>query len=270
MKNKILLALLTAFTTGLNAQTWSGATPGNIYYNFGNVGVGTTNPMSRFQIHADNDNSNALRLDVGKFSMGGSAKFSIDAVGIVDGRFVVKENGNVGIGVPSPSAKLQINADNENNNALRLEVGRFSMNGEGRFSVDASGVQDGRFVVKENGNVGIGTPNPGSKLTVAGDINSREVRVTINAGSDFVFQDGYALRTLNEVEQFINENRHLPDIEAAKEMEEKGIELGKMDMKLLQKIEELTLYMIDFKKEMDELLEENQKLKDRITQLEKN
>lgn len=359
MKIKIILTLLTAITTALNAQTWSGTTPGNIYYNSGNVAIGTTSASSRLQLNADNDNSNALRLEIGKFSMGGSAKFSIDAVGIGDGRFVVKENGNVGIGVPSPNARLdifgsngnttniilsanyvdkyrwrmktidrgaaidmdftssdgtdveetvlkltrstsgrpefqlynntivanngnvgmgtdnpfarlQLNADNQNNNALRLEIGRFSMNGTARFSIDADGVSDGRLVVKENGNVGIGTPNPDSKLTVAGDIHSREVRVTINAGSDFVFQDNYDLMTLNEVEQFVRENKHLPDIEPAKDMEEKGIELGKMNMKLLQKIEELTLYMIDFEKEMNKMKEENQKLKDRIIELKKD
>lgn len=74
----------------------------------------------------------------------------------------------------------------------------------------------------------------------------------------------------NEVEQFIKENKHLPDIEPATDMEENGIELGKMDMKLLRKIEELTLYMIDFKEEMDKLKEENEKLKNRIIELEKD
>jgi hypothetical protein len=94
--------------------------------------------------------------------------------------------------------------------------------------------------------------------------------VTINAGADFVFENNYELKALNEVERFIKDHKHLPDIEAAEEMEEKGVEVGKMEIKLLRKIEELTLYMIDFKKEMDTMKEENQKLKERIVELEKD
>jgi hypothetical protein len=77
--------------------------------------------------------------------------------------------------------------------------------------------------------------------------------VTINAGSDFVFDDSYDLRTLKETEQFIKKNRHLPDMAPASEMEEKGLELGKMDMKLLQKVEELTLYLIEQNKKIEML-----------------
>lgn len=86
-------------------------------------------------------------------------------------------------------------------------------------------------------------------------------KVTINAGSDFVFDRTYELMPLEDVEIYINENKHLPDIQSAKEMEENGIELGKMDMKLLQKLEELTLYLISLKKEIEALKEENKTLK---------
>jgi hypothetical protein len=114
---------------------------------------------------------------------------------------------------------------------------------------------------QENGNVGIGTINPTSKLTVAGNISAREVKVSVDAGADFVFENNYNLPSLTFLENFIKENKHLPEIASAKEMKADGINLSEMNIKLLQKIEELTLYLIDFKKEMKVLKEENRNLK---------
>ncbi|MFZ0597037.1 MAG: hypothetical protein WAM46_08650 [Flavobacterium sp.] len=100
-------------------------------------------------------------------------------------------------------------------------------------------------IVANNGNVGIGTANPTSKLTVAGDINSREVKVTVNAGADFVFENNYELLTLEVLAEYIKTNKHLPEVPSAKTMQENGINLSEMNIKLLQKIEELTLYAIE-------------------------
>jgi hypothetical protein len=104
-----------------------------------------------------------------------------------------------------------------------------------------------------NGNVGIGTTNPTSKLTVAGNINSREVKVTVDAGADFVFEKNYDLPSLDAVDKFIKENKHLPEIASADEMKKDGINLSEMNIKLLQKIEEMTLYMIEQNKKIIDL-----------------
>ena len=115
-----------------------------------------------------------------------------------------------------------------------------------------------RVSILNNGRVGIGTADPTEILHVAGNIRAtgtiraNEVRVTA-LGADFVFEPDYDLRSLQEVEQFIKANKHLPEIPSAKEMEEDGIELAEMNKLLLQKIEELTLYMIELRKEIDEL-----------------
>lgn len=106
--------------------------------------------------------------------------------------------------------------------------------------------------------VGIGTTNltatSGYKLTVDGGILCEEVKVISNVPSaDYVFENGYNLRTLNEVEAFVNENKHLPDVPSAKEFKENGYKMGDMDNLLLQKIEELTLYIIEQQKQIDEL-----------------
>ena len=94
-----------------------------------------------------------------------------------------------------------------------------------------------------NGNVGIGTQNPNYKLDVAGTIRANEIIVN-TTGADFVFAEDYQLRPLSEVKAFIKENKHLPEIKSAQEMQENGIGVNELQTQLLQKIEELTLYII--------------------------
>ncbi len=100
--------------------------------------------------------------------------------------------------------------------------------------------------VMNTGDVGIGTAEPDSKLTVKGDIHAEEVKVDLSVpGPDYVFKEGYELKSLEEVQNYIKEHGHLPNIPSATEMEENGIELGEMNMKLLEKIEELMLYTLN-------------------------
>ena len=91
--------------------------------------------------------------------------------------------------------------------------------------------------------VGIGTQNPRSSLDVNGSIRAKEILVE-TTGADFVFADDYQLRPLSEVEAFITENKHLPEIQSAQEMQENGVSVSELQTKLLQKIEELTLYIL--------------------------
>jgi len=117
----------------------------------------------------------------------------------------------------------------------------------------------------ENGNVGIGAQNPDSKLTVAGNIHAQEVKVTMNAGRvpDYVFANDYKLKSLNEVEQYIKENSHLPEIPSAQEIEKNGLMMAEMNINLLKKIEELTLYMIEQNKSIEYLKKEIENIKNR-------
>ncbi|MEP5338782.1 MAG: hypothetical protein ABJL44_19140 [Algibacter sp.] len=122
--------------------------------------------------------------------------------------------------------------------------------------------------IKNSGYVGIGTTNPDSKLTVAGNIHAREVKVTINAGADFVFNDDYKLPPLQEVSQFIKEHKHLPEIASEKDMQENGLHLAEMNIKLLQKIEGLTLYTIEQQKLIEEQSEALSKQSQIIKQIQ--
>jgi hypothetical protein len=116
-----------------------------------------------------------------------------------------------------------------------------------------------------NGNVGIGTTNTANyKLAVEGTIGAREVTVNTDTWSDFVFQDDYKLQSLSEVESFIKDNKHLPDIPSEAEVKENGVSLGEMDAKLLQKIEELTLYVIEINKRTKKLESENKELRNKL------
>ena len=120
------------------------------------------------------------------------------------------------------------------------------------------------MLITSQGNVGIGTPSPGRyKLNVWSPVRAHEVVVN-TSGADFVFAEDYALPTLQQVESFIKENKHLPEIPSAAEMQENGLHLAEMNIKLLQKVEELTLYMIEQEKRMKQKDKDVQVLKEEL------
>jgi hypothetical protein len=114
----------------------------------------------------------------------------------------------------------------------------------------------------KNGNVGIGVTNPVNPLEVAGTIRAEELIIE-SGWADFVFDDNYKLHSIEEVEKHIKEKKHLPGLPTEQEVKNNGVKMGEMQVKLLQKVEELTLYMIQLNKE-------NEELKRKIEQLEKN
>lgn len=113
----------------------------------------------------------------------------------------------------------------------------------------------GNGIWNREGNVGIGTNVPKEKLSVNGNIRAREIKVESGNWPDYVFKKTYELSSLPETEKYIEENGHLPGIPSAKEVQERGVQLGEMNAALLKKIEELTLHMITLDKKV-KLLEQ--------------
>ncbi|WP_212004765.1 hypothetical protein [Chitinophaga sp. HK235] len=180
--------------------------------------------------------------------------------------------GNVGIGVPNPTSKLDVNgvvnasdmvrsahamavaAPNGNYSILAWDVSTNYTPYVGTINTGAdfaiwSGNAEQMRITKE-GNVGIGTVLPQSKLAVKGTITSTRVKVTQDNWADFVFDPGYQLPSLTHIEKFIQENKRLPEIPSAAEVKEHGLDVGDNQAKLLQKIEELTLYLIEQSKQL--------------------
>ena len=211
-----------------------------IFKKNGHVGIGAINPTSRLTVAG---NAGFLTCNH-RFYINGDLSFDPLIAGIRN------NNGN-----PSINSKdggvLYLNRDV--NADVRIQ------------SKDGAAIKE-IAVFKKNGHVGIGTINPTSRLTVAGKIESREVKVFVTAGADFVFNENYPLQDIDQLEAYIKENKHLPEIASAKEMEENGLEVGEFQIKLLQKIEELTLYIIEQEKRIkkleavnEQLMEEKQK-----------
>ena len=111
-------------------------------------------------------------------------------------------------------------------------------------------------------NVGIGTTNPLAKLAVNGTICATKVKVTLQGcWADYVFHANYRLRPLSEVEEFIKQYHHLPEVPTAEEVEKNGLDVGDSQATLLKKIEELTMYVIEQDKQIKKLATENQEMK---------
>lgn len=205
-------------------------------------------------------------------SFGGGGFFiGKDDFGSGSTRFVIKDK-LIGLGTNAPQSKLHIEGSNNTESQISLVNTANNtawtitpMFNDDRLSFRANNSNyEEVMILHSSGNVGIGTTNPDAKLAVKGDIHTQEVKVDLNGAiaPDYVFEEDYDLRSLEETESYIQANKHLPEIPSATEMEENGFELKEMNLKLLQKIEELTLYLIEQNKQIE--AQQN-----RIEQLEK-
>jgi hypothetical protein len=217
--------------------------------NTGNVGIGTGTPSSYyhggnnkaleiFNTNTDVNSQSHLILSTGSLTAG-----SVGSISWMSPR----ASGNIGIAYIG---------------AVMPNDVTYHASGELAFATADQGIPLVKMRLTANGNLGIGTQVPPYKLTVNGTLAARKVKVTQDAWADFVFEDHYALPTLQSVEAHIKAKKHLPGIPSAGDIAEKGMDLGDMQQKQMQKIEELTLYVIELNKKLAAQQEV-------ITQLEK-
>ncbi|MFD2571269.1 bZIP transcription factor [Spirosoma soli] len=225
-----------------------------------------------------------------------------NAVVSANNAMVLGNNVNVGIGTSAPKAKLEITQGTNGNSGLRFTnltrasqatyVGQtkfLTVNDQGDVVLGSTTSSpfreaaandlwkaEGDNLVNTNaGGIVIGpgvskTP-AGYRLYVADGVLTEKVKVAVkstNDWSDRVFESGYKLRGLKEVEQFINQEKHLPGVPSAEEVVKEGVDVGQMQAKLLEKVEELTLYVIDLKKQNDSLKKKSAQLEQRLNKLQ--
>ena len=212
------------------AQTGWQPSGTNIYFNSGNVGIGTTSPGQALSV-ADGD------IEINSESPGRRVGF------LVGDTFTNSSS------IATARYGLTMGTDRG------YMVGVSGWAGLSLYTGDTE-----RLRITNGGNVGIGATNPQQKLSVNGTIGAREVVVTSSGWSDYVFRPGYRLRPLSEVALYIKEKHQLPDIPTESEVKENGISVGEMQAKLLAKIEELTLHMIKSEERNQDLARENQRL----------
>lgn len=240
-----------------------------------------------------------LILPLGKFKIGTSIDVELDAVGgwaEIGGRYQVVAGWNrmpvvTQVSMSDRAAKFRFYAylantsymylfakwDNTSpsegyNNSVKVTTSTVREHVPSDTGSFNSATQlESRLVMDYSSNkIGIGTDSPDHELDVKGTIRAEEVIVE-TGWADYVFEDGYELPTLSQVSAHIHEHGHLPGIPSAEEVRENGLALADSQALMMAKIEELTLYMIEKDKRIEQLERENARLstlESRLTELE--
>ncbi len=256
----------------------------------GNVGIGTTSASAKLDV-------------VGTTELNGDVTINSNLTVDTDTLFVDGSANRVGIGTTTPSAPLHVVGSNALPH-LRVEAGAAAPFGA-FFSLDATATAGGKeylmfstgagagegqgklviqnqtdginvMTVDPNGNVGIGTSSPSERLHVCGNIRavgnitaSGSITASVpGACPDYVFGSDYELMPLDELSEYIRRNKHLPNVPPAEVVERDGINLGGFSMRLLEKTEELTLYVLDQDRQLKEKDAELAELRERMARVE--
>ncbi|WP_335967207.1 hypothetical protein [Galbibacter sp. PAP.153] len=259
MIKKIILLLVSAIgCLSTNAQSYSGIlTHTNSYFTIKpynssyDDGYGARlfydgNKKALIFWNIDPD-YNRTGIEVGNIN-----SYDIKSEKINAGRLILEDK--LGIGTISPSSPLSISVGGQginfaygtNSSGYTLNVG---VNDDGINFENSSSVRGYNF---KNSRGTLLTISHKGNAFLNGKLEAKEIKVTTTPTADFVFEDGYNLPGLDFIESYVKEHKHLPEIASAEEMEQDGVNVGEFQIKLLQKIEELTLYAIRQEKKLKE------------------
>jgi len=282
MKPQFLLILTIFCAFNVLAQPWSGPVPGSIYYNQGNVGIGTASPAAILHIGGSQiAQYSSMIIDNTQTNLvGGCIRSGLliranttnagNNIDMVDGLIIASPTLTSGGGTFQNLRGITIQEQtgaSRNTDLLIGTAGSHLIPG-GDFAIYSASTRNSYLA----GNIGIGTTSPEAKLTVKGKIVASEIQVKdVGAIPDYVFKPDYELMQLNHLEEFVKQNRHLPEVPSEMEFKENGMNIAEMNAILLKKIEELTLYVIEQSKQeieqtkqISQLKEENKAIRNLI------
>lgn len=246
----------------INAQT-------NTFPATGKVGIGTTVPASQLEILTPATVGESLM----KFRVSDAPNDYMEIRNVTNGAgiFMPGIKGNV-TSMNSTALYLLGETNSTNDTGItpamvfdsRLTAGK--INNRPLFGWESYGTS--YMAMLANGNLGIGINSPAEKLSVNGNIRAKEIKVETANWPDYVFSKDYQLLSLQETEEHIKEKGYLPGIPSAQEVKSNGIDLGEMNVKLLKKIEELTLHLIQQEKKNNAQTQTIQRLEKRLVNLE--
>lgn len=245
------------FYTGASSTDGSGgALQVTIKSTNGFMGIGTASASITDRLHVTGNTrtSGNFLSDAGIFNVQhASNNFRLQTNG-TERLTVLSSSGNVGIGIPSPAYKLDVSGVV---NATGYRVGATEV---GIWPVASSNLSYTAGMVS----IGTTATPAGYKLAVGGKIVAEELIVKLQANwPDYVFESDFQLMPLREVEGYVKLNKHLPGVPTAADVKENGVAVGEMNAVLLKKIEELTLYVIELKKENEAQQKELEDLKEK-------
>jgi len=292
-----MLVLVTGSVAQKRVKLEDGSNAESLYYYNGNLGVSFINPLGKLNVYSNSQTgatTNSLvfgsnSADISsmfKVTNHGQYKYSMsigsywgETKGTDVSNMLTFKNRSIGIGVSDPTGGLHIYSNSytgKTTNSLVFgsnsgdisSMFKITNHGAYKYSMsigsywgDTKGVDVPGILTLKNNRVGILSQNPAYALDVYGTIRTKELIVDMKGAPDYVFKSGYNLRSIKDVDRFIKKNEHLPDMPSAREFEESGVAQSEMNKKLLQKIEELTLYVI-------KINQKNEVLQKRVDELE--